>query len=75
MGNQTMTPTRDELLEELARELSEPEIPEGAITVRMLMEKTGRIEKFCREALDNKVKQGEMAFVMNRCTKWYYQIR
>jgi len=66
--------TADDLLEELARELSEPDIPEGAITVRMLMEKTGRIEKFCRDALDNKVKQGEMAFVKNRITKWYYPI-
>ena len=34
--------TYEDLLNELAAELAEPEIPEGAITVRMLMNKTGK---------------------------------
>jgi hypothetical protein len=75
MGVGNVTPTRDELLDELANEMTEPDIPDGAITVRMLTEKTGRIEKYCRTVLDNKVKQGKMGFVLARNTKWYYQIR
>ncbi len=74
MGISHVTPTRDELLDELAGELEEPEIPEGAITVKMLMDRTGRIEKKCRTLLDEKVRQGKMGVVKHKVTKWYYPI-
>jgi len=66
--------SRDELLDKLFQELEEPEIPEGAITVRMLMDKTGRIEKTCRALLDRKVREGKMGVVRVRITNWYYPI-
>jgi hypothetical protein len=67
-------PTQDELLEELAEELSEPVIPDGAITVRMLMNKTGKCEMLCRRFLEKKVSDGLMGVVRNKITKWYYPI-
>jgi len=74
--DEDLTPsfTYEELLNELAEELAEPVIPEGAITVRMLMEKTGRIEKTCRSLLDKKVKEGKMGVIKHKITNWYYLI-
>jgi hypothetical protein len=67
-------PTQDELLAELAEELAEPIIPDGAITVRMLMTKTGKCEMLCRRFLEKKVADGLMGVVRNKITKWYYPI-
>ena len=75
MGDKVMTPTRDELLNELVNELYEPEPPENGITVRMLCERSNKVEKTCREHLEKRVKQGTMAVVMIRHTKWYYVIK
>ncbi len=69
-----MMPTRDELLDELIAELTEPEIPEGAITVRMLVEQSGRTEKMCRALLNQKVKDGKMDYVTVGYTKFYYSV-
>ena len=66
------TPTADELLEELANELVEPEIPPGSITVQMLMVKSRMNEKKCRTFLEDKVRQGVMGVVLNKITKWYF---
>jgi hypothetical protein len=68
-------PTIDELLDELAAELAEPEIPPNAITVKMLMERCpDKIEKACRTFLERKVKEGKMGVVKNKITKYYYSI-
>jgi hypothetical protein len=70
------TPTIDELLDELAAELAEPEIPPNAITVKMLMERCpDKIEKTCRTLLEKWVKEGKMGVVKNKITKYYYPIK
>jgi hypothetical protein len=68
-------PTRDELLAELAEELAEPVIPDNAITVKMVLERTpDKVEKTVREHLEKKVRAGLMGCVTVKCTKWYYPI-
>lgn len=65
--------TRDGLLAELASEMAEPEVPEGAITVRMLMDKTGKCEQTCSRILKKKVRNGELGVVRIKITDWYYK--
>ncbi len=74
METKHVIPTREELLNELASEFAEPDIPDGAITVRMLMNKTGKCEVVCRRFLEKKVSDGSMDYVKNKITKWYYPV-
>ncbi len=73
MAIEHVTPTRDELLDELAQELADPEIPEGAITVTMLSKQVDRSIWTIRKFLERKVKAGKMEYVVakNR-ERWYY---
>ena len=61
-------------LDQLAAELTEPEIPEGAITVRMLMNKTGKCEQTCSRLLKRKVSEGTSGVIRVKITDWYYPI-
>ena len=61
-------------LDQLAEELKEPEIPPGAITVRMLMDKTGRPENTCRALLDRKVRDGKMGVVRVKISNYYFPL-
>jgi hypothetical protein len=74
MESKHVIPTRVELLAELANELIEPDIPEGAITVRMLIDECGRSEDVCRALLDRRVKEGKMDVVMISHVKYYWQV-
>jgi hypothetical protein len=67
-------PTRDELLDELAEELVGAPVPSNAITVRMLVDKTGLSEKTCREKLDALVKSGKWCVNKQQIPYWYYPI-
>lgn len=67
-------PTREELLKELADELSEPAIPPNAVTIRMLMDKTGKCEQTCSRLLKRKVKSNELGVIRIGLTDWYYAI-
>lgn len=72
MASGNVIPTRDELLDELASMIEQPQIPPNAVTVKMLAEKSGRNDKACREFLNRKVRDGSMGVVQVRITKWYY---
>ena len=64
-----------QVLDELTAEIIGPIIPPGAITVRMLMEQSGRIEKVCRALLDKKVREGKMGKILYKITNYYYPIK
>ena len=68
-----MNITANELLAELADEFAEPEIPDGAVTIRMLMDKTGKCEQTCARLLKKKVRSGELGVVRVKITDWYYK--
>lgn len=75
METNDVIPTSEELLAELAEELAGPHIPEGAITVRMLMDKTGMTIWPCRKFLETKVAQGKMKSVSDiHGRRWYFQV-
>jgi len=52
--------TENELLEELKRELCPPEIEPGEITTEMLQDATGLSYKGAYDALQRKVRKGEL---------------
>ena len=62
------------ILAELVKELSQPEIPDGAVTVRMLVKESGKAENTCRKLLERRVRDGTMAFVTVIQTKYYYLV-
>jgi hypothetical protein len=64
--------TADDLLDELAQELSAPEIPDGAITVTMLYKRGNKSREYVRQFLEGKVNDGLMECITINNAKWYY---
>jgi hypothetical protein len=70
-GERVDTPTSDDLLAELAAFLAPP--PEDAITVKMLMERTGCSRYVCRELLEKQLLRGELESRYWDNNKWYWK--
>jgi hypothetical protein len=69
-----VTPTREELLEELVSEFVGGTIPDNSITVKDMVSATGLSLTACLRRLNEKVADGSLGVVKVRGSNYYYKI-
>lgn len=69
-----MSRDAEALLAELVAEFTEPEIPDGAVTVKDLVSATGKPTNTCMVRLGKMVSAGILGVVKVKGTNYYYRI-